>query len=72
MNGIFLPNNIDSKAKGVGHSGRSRNTYCEVVNAHFLRCKSKEDCYIALDELKKKLYDGELLINNNKIDKAKL
>lgn len=72
MNGIFLPNNVDSKAKGVGHSGRSGESYCEAVDKRFLGCKSKEDCYIVLDELKKQLYDGELLINDNKIDKAKL
>lgn len=67
MVGILLPDRVGSKLQGAKHRGNNGGDYCRTVDDYFRNCESEEDCYYVLDLLKRKLYNGELKINNTKL-----
>lgn len=72
MNGIFLPSSGNSGLRGMVHFGGHTDDYYNYVENLFVRCKSKQDCYDVLDQVKSKMYDGysKSLYNNQKVNKV--
>lgn len=60
MNGILLPSDKSSILKGTIHRGGHTEAYCNRVRDLLKQAKTKEQCYEALDQVKKELYSGKL------------
>lgn len=64
-NGIFLPSDEKSVLKGPVHTGKHTDNYFKAVNEEFKNCKSQLDCINALERVKQKLLDGDLVLYNS-------
>lgn len=60
MNGVFLPNDVNSPLKGVIHEGRHTNEYHDIVNQRLRMATSREDCLEILQSIKEDLVNGDL------------
>ena len=73
MNGIFLPSSDRSGLRGVVHRGGHTQDYYDYVEQMFSQCKSKNDCYEVLDQIKSDLYKGKIQLYHegaNKVNKT--
>ena len=61
VNGVFLPNNRNSSAPGLLHTGRHTNDYIERVNAEIVAADlagGKDAVLKQLDQIRKMLLNG--------------
>lgn len=70
MNGVFLPYDEKSGLRGTIHSGGHTRKYYDYVEQKFSACKSKEDCYKVLDQIKLNLYEGKVKLYNDGVNKV--
>jgi hypothetical protein len=64
MNGIFLPRNSRSLLDGTIHDGGHTKKYIDYVYNRLRAAKSKEQCYEILDDIKKELHNGKIILNS--------
>lgn len=64
MNGIFLPTSNNSGLKGVVHVGGHNQRYYDYINNRFRSCHNKKQCYEVLDDIKSKLFNGDIKLYN--------
>lgn len=60
INGIFLPNDVNSPLKGVIHEGKHISDYFDTVNQRLRMASSREDCLEILQSIKEDIINGEL------------
>lgn len=70
MNGVFLPSSSRSGLRGTIHRGGHTQDYYDYIEQMFSNCRSKGDCYDALDKIKNDLYKGKIKLYSDGVNKV--